>query len=218
MTHGLHLLQHALAVAALAVTVGAVSSDAAAARHRHPFHCRFAQRHTIAASREARVYVGHGPVVGNGTVFGCLYGSTRRVVLGGTGDEIAPTHVQLAGRYFGFFYQSSGGRSRSGPSAEVDVVDLKSGKHIRLEGGSAASSISVVGLSLVLKANGAVGWIVETVDQSTPRVAGFEVHAADVSGSRLLDSSARIDPSSLALGGSSLYWTDAGQARSARLR
>lgn len=101
--------------------------------------------------------------------------------------------------------------------AEVDVVDPKSAKHSRLVSGGTAASTAVVGKNLVLKADGAVGWIVVT-NQLTPPVVGYEVHAVDASGSKLLDSGARIDPSSLALGGSSLYWTDAGQVRSARLR
>jgi len=124
MTRGLNMLGHAVAAAALAATAGAVSSDAAGARHRHTFHCRFAERHTIAATRQARVYSGHAARSGN-IVIGCLYGSTRRVVLGPNAQEVAPIHVQIAGRYVGFFLQTSDPRSSSGPDAEVDVVDLK---------------------------------------------------------------------------------------------
>lgn len=214
MTRGLHLLKHALAAA---VTVGAVSSDAAAARHRHAFQCRFAQRNTIAATREARVYVGHGPRVGT-AVFGCLYGSSRRRLLGSTGGEIGVTHVQLAGRYVGFFVQTSGARDSTMADAGVYVVDLKSGKRLHGENGGGMGQVDLFGFNIVLKADGAAGWIVETRDPSTNRLVGREVHRVDTSGAAVLDSSICIDETSLALGGSSLYWTDAGQVRSAHLR
>jgi len=217
MTRGLNMLGHAVAAAALVALVGGVTSDAAAARHRHAFQCRFAQRNTIATTREARVYVDHDRF---GTaVFGCLYGSSRRRLLGPTGGEIGVTHVQLAGRYVGFFVQSSGARDSTMARAVVYVVDLKSGKRLHQEaGGGMGGQTDLFGFNIVLKADGAAGWIVETRDPSTNRLVCREVHRVDASGAAVLDSSVGIDERSLALGGSSLYWTDGGQVRSAQLR
>jgi len=43
------------------------------------------------------------------------------------------------------------------------------------------------------------------------------VHAADMAGSRLLASGSDLDPTSLALAGNTLYWTEGGQPHSAQL-
>jgi len=66
---------------------------------------------------------------------------------------------------------------------------------------------------LVVKSDGAIAWIVKTANEPTTT----EVHAVDKTGSRLLASGGDIDPSSLALAGSTLYWTEAGKPMSAVL-
>jgi hypothetical protein len=43
------------------------------------------------------------------------------------------------------------------------------------------------------------------------RQQGYEVHAADKAGSRLLATGANIEPNSLALVGNTLYWTQEGK-------
>ena len=77
-------------------------------------------------------------------------------------------------------------------------------------------------VSLVVKSDGAVAWIAEdgeVVSPSNPsvKVSAFEVEAVDASGSRLLASGAEIEPHSLALAGSTLYWTQGGKSMSATL-
>lgn len=67
---------------------------------------------------------------------------------------------------------------------------------------------------IVVKSDGAVAWITDTV-QSADR---YQVHAVDASGERMLASGSDIDPHSLALAGSTLYWTDGGKAFSTVLR
>jgi hypothetical protein len=67
--------------------------------------------------------------------------------------------------------------------------------------------------AIVVKSDGAVAWIVETRQEE----GTYEVHAVDKAGSRLLASGADIDPSSLALAGSTLYWTQGGKPMSASL-
>lgn len=66
---------------------------------------------------------------------------------------------------------------------------------------------------IVLKGDGSVGWITDT-EQENNR---YEVHAADHNGSRVLATGDDIDPNSLALAGSTLYWTQEGKPMSARL-
>lgn len=66
---------------------------------------------------------------------------------------------------------------------------------------------------IVLKNNNAVAWIVQTNGEPTI----YEVHAVNKTGSRLLASGTDVDPSSLALAGSTLYWTQGGKPASAVL-
>ncbi len=66
--------------------------------------------------------------------------------------------------------------------------------------------------AIVVKSDGAVAWIVET-DFPTE----YQVHTVDKSGNRVLASGTDIDPSSLALAGNTLYWTQGGQPFSAPL-
>jgi len=73
-----------------------------------------------------------------------------------------------------------------------------------------------------VKSDGAVAWIVETqrgpfVGETGPPTM-FEVRAVDRTGSRLLASGSHFDPLSLALAGSTLYWTQGGQPFSAQLQ
>jgi hypothetical protein len=57
--------------------------------------------------------------------------------------------------------------------------------------------------AIVVKNDGAVAWILQT--HWAP--AEYEVHAVDKSGRRLLAQGHDIGPGSLALAGSTLYWT-----------
>lgn len=57
--------------------------------------------------------------------------------------------------------------------------------------------------AIIVKADGAVAWITDTV-QSENR---YQVHALDKTGERTLAVGSNIDPNSLALAGSTLYWT-----------
>jgi hypothetical protein len=72
--------------------------------------------------------------------------------------------------------------------------------------------------ALVLKSNGSIAWILYRVDwRSFERTYTYEVWKADSGGTVLLDSDPQIDPESLALNGSTLFWTRAGEPRSATL-
>jgi hypothetical protein len=67
--------------------------------------------------------------------------------------------------------------------------------------------------AIVVKRDGSVAWVTDTV-QSTNR---YEVHTADQSSSNLLAIGSNIAPYSLALAGSTLYWTQGGKPFSASL-
>jgi hypothetical protein len=67
--------------------------------------------------------------------------------------------------------------------------------------------------AIVVKTDGSVAWIVKT----SAFEGGYQVHAADTTGSRLLASGPDIDPASLALGESTVYWTQGGKPFSATL-
>jgi hypothetical protein len=66
----------------------------------------------------------------------------------------------------------------------------------------------------VVKPDGAVAWI----DEAPPTSGGYEVHAVDSTGSRILASGTDIAPASLALAGSTLYWTQGGEPASSVLQ
>jgi hypothetical protein len=68
-------------------------------------------------------------------------------------------------------------------------------------------------VAIVVKRDGSVAWIVETIQE----LGGYQVHAVDKSGSRVLASSPDIDRTSLALAGSTLYWTRSGEPFSSSL-
>jgi len=68
-------------------------------------------------------------------------------------------------------------------------------------------------LTIVAKSDGAVAWIVE----SRTYEDGYQVHAVDRTGSRLLAVCSDIEPHSLALAGSILRWTQGGKPMSASL-
>jgi hypothetical protein len=99
----------------------------------------------------------------------------------------------------------------------VIVRDLRSGRVLRSTPTGTSTNPMVVGVgpttSIVLKKDGAVAWIVDTSGEQNR----YQVHAADRSGARLLASGSDVDPSSLALAGSTLYWTQGGKAFSAAL-
>jgi hypothetical protein len=102
----------------------------------------------------------------------------------------------------------------------VLVRDLRTGRTLRKEPTGTPLNPALnenfgVGptTAIVVKSDGSVAWIANAGKEE----GGYQVHAADRAGSRLLASGPDIDPSSLALAGNTLYWAQGGQPRSARL-
>lgn len=138
------------------------------------------------------------------------------------------THIVLAGPVVAFLRENA-----RTPNAEgliqwwVVVRDLRSGRvlHKVPTGmskapspghGSGEEGARVVGagptINLVVKSDGAVAWTVDTEEGP-----GRQVWAIDRSGKRLVAEGTNLDPHSLALAGSTIYWTQDGQAFSAPL-
>jgi hypothetical protein len=114
------------------------------------------------------------------------------------------------------YEEGSGGEATN--TYLVVVRNLRTGQIIRRlpTGTPAMPRPSWVGIgpttAIVIKSDGAVAWIVETGYPTE-----YQVHAVDKSGNRVLASGIDIDPSSLALAGSTLYWTQGDQPFSASL-
>jgi hypothetical protein len=199
-------------IAAVALVLAVLPPDADAAAR-----CPFTRHRTIAATKSVRVYRAFSRTAGTMAAYACALGSTRRVFLGtdSTDAEYTVSHVQIAGRFVAFFEQYSG---REGASPDLTVVDVRAAKVLHKEtDGEIQSPSSWDGLAIVLSARGSVAWVTEERETATGRLVNRIVEAADADGRRVLDSDPTIDPNSLALAGSWVYWRHAGETRTATL-
>jgi hypothetical protein len=217
----------AIAVPAMAVVAMAVLAGSASAAHRSAKPapaCRHAGSQLRLADGQAEVYIApESRSEPERVVYGCAFHTGRSYLLGGlpseqntSGGEFAldPT---LAGTVVAYEksldYETGGGRD------VVVVRDLRTGRilHEVLTGTPMKPEAGSEGLGavlgLVVKSDGAVAWIVATDAENGTR----QVHAVDKTGSRTLAIGSNIAPRSLALSGSTLYWTQGGQAQSATL-
>ncbi len=100
---------------------------------------------------------------------------------------------------------------------EVWVRNLATGKLLhRMPNGSPAEPGDVgIGdtTAIVVKPDGSVAWIA----RASTELGGIQVRSVDKTGSHLLAASPEIEPDSLALAGSTLYWTESGKPMSASL-
>jgi DNA-binding beta-propeller fold protein YncE len=121
-------------------------------------------------------------------------------------------------------------RLRYGPEEHEWVVvsrNLRTGQVIRETPTGTEHRPGDIGvgpiISLAVKPDGSTAWVAENAERSTlapngtPAIRYFDIYADDHSGERLLAVGTNIDPSSLALGGTHLYWTEAGTPRSATI-
>jgi hypothetical protein len=163
-------------------------------------------------------------------IVGCVFGDTHSYVLGepppraGTPSGTGGIRLETLAGSMVAYEEGSGGPT--GASWVVTVRDLRSGKvvHSVPTGTSSAAHIEN-GLvrqnegigpakTIVVKGDGAVAWIAQAPGEGSYQ---YQVHALDKTGSRLLASGVDVDPSSLALGGSTLYWTQEGKPMSSVL-
>ncbi len=208
-------------------SVTTVAEAARAVRHVAP-RCPGAHEKVVIANAQAVVYQAPFPREERKGIYACVYGR-RSYLLGsrassGTGGAFGVYSETLAGSVVAYEDEESftEGRARF----VIAVRDLRTGRVIREAPTAEAQTPGDVGKgsarSLVVKSDGAVAWIVETVGGPTVGGIGpptmYEVRAVDKTGSRLLASGGDIDPLSLALAGSTLYWTQGGQPFSAQLQ
>lgn len=181
------------------------------------------QHHVIAADGHAEVYAirkSEEEVL----YWGCAYGRNRSFLVGFTDECISnggacagTSHLTLAGLLLA--REKIVSTPVLGHSWLIEVEDLRTGRVLRKvpTGTTLPPKPKTVGhgpaTAIVLKSDGAVAWIVDTVQEDDR----YQVHAVDKSGERLLASGSDIDPSSLALAGSTLYWTQGGKPYSATL-
>jgi hypothetical protein len=199
------------------------SSQTAGANRPATVECPPSKSHVMLADAQAALYSVVEPVGlyhnREVRIWGCTYGH-KSILLGGIelcdGSPCGgPERETLAGPLVAYQDGSGGELSRT---YVVVVRNLHTGEVIRRAptGTLVPPQPSVIGVgpavSIVAKPDGAVAWITETGYPTE-----YQVHEVDNSGSRTLASSREIEPFSLALAGSTLYWTQNGQAMSAPL-
>lgn len=153
---------------------------------------------TTLATASARVFR-----VPGGRTYACLYRVGRRVSLGtsyvGSGPSVDKLErVRLAGPYVGYVRF---GYDHTLTTSRIAVRDLRTGRVVRRTG-PLTSRVT----DLELSATGAAAWI-----------ADGEVWRSGAPGPVRLDAGPDIDPTSLAVAGSTVYWTRGGGSYSASL-
>jgi len=198
----------------------------------------------VAADSQAEVYIAREPFFAEdgrhkrlGTLVsyrGCAYPSRRSFRLGivGVGSArggVSTEHVTLAGLFVA--YESGRVVVESEADFHVVVRNLRTGRTLTSvpTGVPLGSRPHYTGVgpvrTMVLNSNGAVAWIAtddlrsERVEHETGHEADYyDLYALDRSGERLLACGTDLDPHSLAVAGSILYWTQGPKPFSATLR
>lgn len=218
-------------VLAILLTSGSLS---AARQARAPTPCVPRHSRFIAADAQARLYevtAQQGPLEHEG-IYDCFYGNRRPYLLGftpplysagGTGGVI---HEVLAGPVTAYEEFKIGTYEKG--EWRVIVRDLRNGRVLHNVPTGPPSEVGpekmgVGGITtIVVKKDGAAVWILDNYGRPSGPVPSdvqyYEVESVDKSGLRILASGTDIDPSSLALAGSVLYWVQGGQAFSALLQ
>ena len=183
------------------------------------------------ADRQAQIYLVPESVelIEGPDYVGCAFGRERHFVLGpettcaATGCTGTNTIV-LAGSLVAYEQLSegfNGAASTGGGRWQIVVRDLRTGRviHDVLTGTMAQPRPGYEGIGpttdVVVKPDGALAWIAVGVIGAEYGV--YQVHELDASGSRTLAVSPSIGPTSLAIAGSTLYWSEGGHAASAPL-
>lgn len=188
--------------------------------------------HMITADRQTQVYETLEVFNGAPGIFGCVFGSRHIYRLGERYPPFGDGSEGSAGIAFGALagsvvaYEYSVG-SEGYKEWVVIVRNLRTGRVLRRVPSGPSKSPSSVGagpvVAIVVKSDGSVAWITESKNESPSRenefVASreFMVFSVDRSGTRQLAVGKNIDPSSLALVGSTLYWTQGGVPASTHL-
>jgi hypothetical protein len=203
------------------------SRTASASVSNPPRSCRAKHTRTLAVTPAARVFaraywdpgIGLSPDVGY-DVFACRFRARQRerpmrVGFRGPGSELG--QISIAQRYVAFF-EGVGGKDGSFCQGHAKVIDLFARKTRAL--GPSIEGVWAVN-DLVLTSGGAVAYIVARPYRCSPGdgpVTDYVLMKLDAEGSGTLDEGSGIDPTSLAVAGSRIYWTTDGSPRSATLK
>ncbi len=212
----------AIALSAAGMAIALVPAPAAAQSSEG---CRATGSRTVVATNQGRIFTIRDRLAGRPVTFyfGCLYRVNRAFALGRDfqGRTFTDTlrHARLAGPYAGYAVTSTV-EQPCGSAAEVRVKDLRTGRMEQRAPGAAQSGPERI-TDLELKPNSSVAWIATTCVPAGP--GRDEVRAIDGDGRRTLDTGVDgaaddVQGASLALSGSTLYWTKGGAAVTARLR
>jgi hypothetical protein len=216
-------------ISAAVLLVAVVAASAASARSGESGvagKCPRVTRHLVTADPQAEIFEA------SSYVFGCVFGRPRSYELGYVSEPTCEStacdgvrRVVLAGTVVAY---------ESFLTADVDrwyvvIRDLRSGRVLRhlptgalLKPSPGNAGVGPV-VALVVKPNGSVAWIARDYERSmrptaeSEELPHYDVYASEESGTRLLASGLDVRPSSLALAGSTLYWTQGGKPASAVL-
>lgn len=166
-------------------------------------------------------------------VYGCSYKTGRSYHLGPLPPAVATpsgdggVRKETVAGAFVACEEGSGGNS-TGAAWEVTVINLDTDKvlysrpsgtpshpkPLTKEGGVTPHYVGIGPIeALVVKSNGSVAWIVQTTQEE----GSYQLHVLNREGERILASGPELEPHSLALTGSTLYWLEAGKPFSATL-
>ena len=205
----------------LAVLTSASAPAASAARYKSRAKCPSANGGALVADAQAEIYeaAGHGVNEGLELAFGCAYAQGRSYLVGFIPNCLGSATSECGGELEAetlagsvVAYAESSHKANRG-AYPVVVRDLRNGRMLHRTTGVGPTT------DLVAKSDGAVAWIVASHTSSccSGPPPEFEVRALDKTGSRQLASGTEIAPKSLALSGSTLYWTQGGKPMSATL-
>ncbi len=227
MTHhgyynrNMRLITSLVIVATFVIT----AAPAGAADHHPKSKCPPSAGRPVAASGEAEAYLGPERSDPERIVFyACAYGASRVYELGPTPYSTSSAsggvqHVVVAGTVVAYETERFSDEGETLLSARnlVIVRELRNGRILHRVPTGPSEPPDRVGkgpaTAVVVKSDGAVAWIVPTgIAPST-----YEVRAVDKAGERLLAAGTDIGPTSLAVAGTTVYWTQEGRPMSAQL-
>jgi hypothetical protein len=208
----------------LVLLLPAASVSDASSHQKAPAKCPPSRSRVVAANNHAQLYEAVNPS-GALSVYGCAghgrsYTLGEVLMAGGHGPFFGVELETLAGSDVAYWEEDT---EEHHERSLVIVRDLRTGRVLhKLEVGTppAIETGDGYATAIVVKSDGSVAWIVGhnfvPVESPGPPPV-YEVEAIDQTGRRLLAAGTEISPRSLALVGSTLYWTQGGKPYSAAL-